>query len=130
MIWRDVLKIHPACELFPSLPADELKALGEDIKANGLNTPIVMYRGRLLDGRNRLDAMELIGLLVVDTNGEIDQGLSVTTLGDGVDPYAYVVSANIHRRHLTAEQRRELIEKVLKAQPRSLSGYSAEFSVH
>jgi hypothetical protein len=27
------------------------------------------------------------------------------------------LSANIHRRHLTAEQKRELIAKVLKAQP-------------
>jgi hypothetical protein len=27
MGWRDVLKVHPACELFPPLPPDELKAL-------------------------------------------------------------------------------------------------------
>jgi hypothetical protein len=33
------------------------------------------------------------------------------------DAYAFVLSANIHRRHLTAEQRRELIAKLLKAQP-------------
>src|SRR5215471_11412447 len=33
------------------------------------------------------------------------------------DPYAYVVSANAHRRHLTREQKRELIEKLLRAQP-------------
>ena len=34
-----------------------------------------------------------------------------------LDPYEYVLSANIHRRHLTAEQKREIIAKVLKAQP-------------
>jgi hypothetical protein len=36
---------------------------------------------------------------------------------DGHDPYAYVLSANIHRRHLTAEQKNELIGKLLKARP-------------
>ena len=35
------------------------------------------------------------------------------------DPYEYVLSANMHRRHLTGEQKRELIAKVLKAQPGS-----------
>jgi hypothetical protein len=33
------------------------------------------------------------------------------------DIIAYVISANIHRRHLTAEQKRELIANVLKVQP-------------
>jgi hypothetical protein len=35
-----------------------------------------------------------------------------------VDAYSYVMSANIHRRHLTIEQKRELIGKLLKAQPK------------
>src|SRR5262249_35114546 len=33
------------------------------------------------------------------------------------DPVAYVISANVLRRHLNAEQKRELIGKLLKAQP-------------
>jgi ATP-dependent DNA ligase len=33
------------------------------------------------------------------------------------DPTAYVVSANLYRRHLSRELKRELIEKLLKAQP-------------
>ena len=36
-----------------------------------------------------------------------------------IDPYAYVMSANLHRRHLTPEQRRELVAKLLKASPES-----------
>jgi hypothetical protein len=35
----------------------------------------------------------------------------------GCDPYDFVISANIHRRHLTAEQKRELIGNLLKANP-------------
>jgi hypothetical protein len=34
-----------------------------------------------------------------------------------IDPYTYVVSANLHRRHLTRETKRELIEALLKAKP-------------
>jgi ParB-like chromosome segregation protein Spo0J len=77
MGWRDHLKVHPACDLFPLMSEDELKALGDDIKKNGLQKPIVLWAlgcssswmGKqsvggffLLDGRNRLDAMELVGM--------------------------------------------------------------------
>jgi hypothetical protein len=34
--WRDQIKLHPAADLFPMMSPDELKTLGEDIKANGL----------------------------------------------------------------------------------------------
>ena len=33
------------------------------------------------------------------------------------DPTAYVISKNIHRRHLTAEQKRDLIAKLIAAGP-------------
>jgi hypothetical protein len=40
--WRERLPIHPAAELFPPLSHEELLALGEDIKNNGLQTPIAV----------------------------------------------------------------------------------------
>lgn len=40
----DRLRVHPAAAAFPMMPDDELAALAEDIKANGLNQPI----GRLM----------------------------------------------------------------------------------
>ncbi len=140
--WRDVLKVHPAADLFPMMSLDELKALGEDIKKNGLRAPIVLWAENhdgdllLLDGRNRLDAAELAGVAVVsirsDKGGRVDINVPHRRLygRDGgrsaidgtsltADPYEFVLSANVHRRHLTGEQKRELIAKVLKAQPGS-----------
>src|SRR5262249_52732963 len=120
--WRDVLPIHPAAELFPRMSADELRTLGEDIKKNGLTSPIVLWEAGkttqlfLLDGRGRLDAMEAVGLPVVGKDGEwLDLNFALRCAGRirGGDPYAYVVSANVHRRHLSAEQKRDLIGKLI-----------------
>jgi hypothetical protein len=135
--WRDVLKVHPAAELFPLMSPDELLELGDDIRAHGLHADIALWTASiedekaetyLLDGRNRLDAMEAVGLLQIrkgDDWGKLAEGLKHATIIDGkaegIDPYAYVISANIHRRHLTAERKRELIAKLIKQQPQKSS---------
>jgi hypothetical protein len=116
--WRDHLPIHPAADLFPLMSESELRELGEDIKKRGgLFSRIVFVKVgdgfKLLDGRNRLDAMELVGM-GVDWKSDDSP---IQCIPDDVDPYDYVLSANLHRRHLTTEQRRELIAKILKARP-------------
>jgi DNA-binding Lrp family transcriptional regulator len=139
--WRDVLPIHPAAELFPLMSPDDLRALGEDIKKNGLRIPTIWWRDPstrqlyLLDGRNRLDALEANGRdIVTGRDGACaDADLrEILRLGSEYwyvlppcgprgenypNPYAYVISANIHRRHLTVYQRDKLIAKLLKADP-------------
>jgi hypothetical protein len=134
--WRDVLPVHPAAELFPMMSPDELRALGEDIKKNGLRSAIaVTYESTavkffLVDGRNRMDAMALVGiafevifkkqhgqcLLVADGLDPLGSGYSAAEVVLG-DPYAYVVSANIARRHLTANDKRRIITALIKANP-------------
>lgn len=91
--------VHKAAELFPMLSDDELRTLADDIKANGLHEPIWLWdddaRGStvLLDGRNRLAACDLAG---VDVE---------TRMYEGNDPIGFVLSQNLHRRHLTVGQR-------------------------
>jgi hypothetical protein len=73
--WRQFLRIHPALEAIPPLGATELQALAQSIRQHGLLEPIhvatvdgVTY---LLDGRGRLDAMELLGWqIVLNEKGE------------------------------------------------------------
>jgi hypothetical protein len=129
MSWRDHLPIHPAAELFPLMSKDELRELADDIKKSGQVEPIALYtesvdkRGNIkprpevsvLDGRNRLDARELFDEDLIDDFGQPYCRYVYVT--PPTDPYAYVLSKNIHRRHLTPEQKRELIVKVLKAKP-------------
>ncbi|WFU88742.1 ParB N-terminal domain-containing protein [Rhizobium sp. CC1099] len=78
--WRDTIKIHPAADLFPMMSDPELRELGEDIKRNGLRLPIYMWAPeessrsyQLVDGRNRLTAMEFVGIRVLGENGFNDE---------------------------------------------------------
>jgi hypothetical protein len=123
--WRDVLPIHPAAEKFPLMSPDELDALGEDIKANGLKSPIalladdVSHALLMLDGRNRCDSMERAGISLVTSDGKFDFAAVRTTIlfSRETDPDAYVVSANIRRRHLDAETRQNILIDVIARSP-------------
>jgi hypothetical protein len=105
---------------------DELRELGEDIKKNGLKLPIAITGdGKLLDGRNRLDAMEAVGVEFKfgrTTNGgpiHIDIGTDGLSWPEIVtsDPVAYVISVNIRRRHLNVEQRQHLLITLIARAP-------------
>lgn len=86
------MRAHPAAEIFPLLTGDELFALAEDIRQHGLRQPIIEHEGMILDGRNRFAACRLAKVMPV-----MEQFT-------GSDPVAFVVSSNIHRRHLTPSQ--------------------------
>jgi hypothetical protein len=70
--WRDVIKVHPAAELFPRMGEAELAALATDIKKHGLQVPVTLWSpgdgqpNFLVDGRDRLDASELAGIKTID----------------------------------------------------------------
>lgn len=94
---------HPAAHLFPLMADEDLLALAHDIRRHGLREPIVTLDGALLDGRNRLRACELTG---------VEPRFEEARL-DGLSPTEYVVSLNLHRRHLTIAQRAALAVALL-----------------
>ena len=84
---------HPVADLFPLMDGRGYAALVEDVRARGLRSPIIMLDGMILDGRNRYRAC-------------IDAGVPIQTENfTGNDPLGYVISANLHRRHLNEGQR-------------------------
>jgi hypothetical protein len=102
------LEFHPHADIFPLMEGAELEALVADIKANGCLEPIHLHEGKIIDGRNRYRACLAAGV-------KLPCVLKLVS-GD-FDPIAFVISKNIHRRHLTTEQKRDVITKLLKAQP-------------
>jgi hypothetical protein len=91
--------------MFPLMVGDEFADLVADVKANGLLEPITKYQGKVLEGRNRYRACPLAG---------VPRRFEDYT---GSDPLAFVISKNVRRRHLTQEQKRDVIAKLLKDDP-------------
>jgi hypothetical protein len=93
---------HPICLLFPQMTAEELQALAEDIRIKGLLHAIVLYQGKILDGRNRYLACPIAGV----------KPRFVEWDGKG-SPLEWVISENMIRRHLTSSQRAVLAVDLL-----------------
>jgi hypothetical protein len=74
--------------------------LADDIKANGQQQAIVMRGTTLLDGRNRLAACKLAKVEPKERQYA------------GNDPVGFIISANLHRRHLTESQRAMVAAKM------------------
>ena len=114
--WRSWLRVHPAAEQFPLMDGNDLAALADDIKNNGQREPCAYIRDAngpiLVDGISRLDARELLGKKI-----ELNDSAVFEQLPADINVDAYVASANIHRRHLTAEEKRARIAALLKANP-------------
>jgi ParB-like chromosome segregation protein Spo0J len=94
---------HPFADIFPRLKdidRDGFNGLVEDIKARGQQEPIMTYEAKILDGRNRYDAC-----LEAKVEPKCRDYL-------GTDPVGYVLSANLHRRHLNESQRAMVAAKL------------------
>ncbi len=87
---------HRYSRLFPMLGDDELQALADDIRQNGLKSPIVIdQHERIIDGRNRAAACAIANV----------KPIFEPFVGTDAEILSLVVSLNVHRRHLTESQR-------------------------
>jgi ParB-like chromosome segregation protein Spo0J len=89
-------EFHPAANIFPMMDQHQRDELGRDIEEHGLHVPIILYNGQILDGRNRYTVCQTIG---------VEPRYTEVLDGEISDPVAYVMSKNLHRRHLTTSQK-------------------------
>ncbi len=108
-------KTEAPYQLLPALRAEEFRALKADIAQRGVLVPIERDdRGVLLDGHHRLRAIEELrakGMQVADPPVIVRVGLSEA------EKRSHVRSLNLHRRHLTAAERRAVIAAQLEEAP-------------
>lgn len=102
------LEFHDYAQLFPLISGADYEALVEDIDTNGQRAPIVLYEGKILDGRNRYRVCK--DLLIEPRTEEYT----------GDDALGFVLSLNLYRRQLTVAQR-----ALIAAELSSLRGSSA-----
>jgi hypothetical protein len=99
---RRTPEAHELADLLPRMTDAEAAELRADIVSNGLLQPIVLYEGKVLDGRHRLG-------VCVQFNKPMK---FVTFKGTREKAAAFVISANLRRRNLTESQRAMIADRM------------------
>lgn len=86
------MKQHPLSAAFPAMPADEFESLKDSITNIGVQNPITLFDGMVIDGWHRYNAALEVGVECPSTE-LID-----------VDPQAFVIAQNKARRHIQQGQ--------------------------
>jgi ParB-like chromosome segregation protein Spo0J len=94
--------VHPAADVFPLLQGDDFDHLVESIVKNGVQHPIVVWRGHdgdvLIDGRNRLRAAEEARRLGHDVAIPVTEWKD-----DGRNVAEWIWDTNARRRQMTED---------------------------
>jgi hypothetical protein len=93
---------HPLSSAFPGMSPEQLRELIDDIDLNGVREPIVAYENKILDGWHRYQACQ-----------ELNVVRPPMVAYEGDDPVGYVLSKNLHRRHLDAGARAIIIARLM-----------------
>jgi hypothetical protein len=96
--------------LLPEMSEQEYRELVEDIRVNGLREGITITGGAklILDGRHRYRALRELGIW------EYHRHAGRCFIGSEAEQVAFVMSANIHRRNLTTQQRAHIAAELAK----------------
>ena len=87
------LKQHPLSAAFPAMQADEFQSLCDSAESIGIQNPITLFEGMVIDGWHRYKAAN-----------QVNVDCPTIELGN-VDPQDFVIAQNKARRNLTASQR-------------------------
>lgn len=98
-----MIEFHPVADIFPMMTEQEFAGLVADIRERGLQEPVWLHRdGRIIDGRNRYRACLEAG----------HEPQFRTYQGEDSELVPFVVSLNVHRRHLNESQRGMVVQRI------------------
>ncbi|EHL24144.1 MT-A70 family protein [Acidovorax sp. NO-1] len=101
------LVLDPCCQEFPPMEHDDFNSLKESILRNGQLQPLLVWQGRVLDGRHRLKACADLGIqpLFEEVKCSYEEARSMA------------FAANINRRSLSTGQKALLAARLATRKP-------------
>lgn len=111
------LQSHPLADIFPMMDEPSAAELLADVLANDIREQIVLFDGKILDGRNRYRAGLAAGLIHEEDGADRTRYFVRFVPEVDGDPLRFVISKNLKRRHLTDDQRRMIAGRLVSAQP-------------
>jgi hypothetical protein len=94
-------EIHPLAKRMPEMEVTEFNLLKESIQRDGLLQPIVLYEGKILDGRHRYRACRELQIVAQFVKYR------------GSTPATFVFGNNVPRRHLSVSEKLRLADLFL-----------------
>ena len=85
---------HPLSAAWPAMSDSDFQALQDSIMNIGVQMPIVIFEGQVIDGWNRYRAATALGM-----------DCPTTPFDESIDPVEFVKAMNDARRHITGSQR-------------------------
>lgn len=90
------ITLHKLTETHPVMSVEQFQALTKDIEENGQLQPVLVYRGKIVDGRHRYKALTLLG----------SENIKVEVLANNLslDDVVRLVNSTEMRRHQSPTQ--------------------------
>lgn len=95
-------EIHEYCDIFPDLDDKAIAEMADSIAAEGQLDPIVRWGNIILDGKNRLRACKVAGVVPVFESWAPTKPADKQLADD--EAWAFCRAKNYNRRHLTTSQ--------------------------
>ena len=93
--------VHELARMFPDMAPEDYASLRSSISETGLQQPIAIWRGQIIDGAHRYRACLETGQMPL-----------FQFVDDDIDPVRYVTNANVIRRNMDASQRAVIAYKL------------------
>jgi hypothetical protein len=102
---------HPLSAAWPAMSESDFQALKDSIENIGVQMPVVIFEGQVIDGWNRFRAA-----------GELGMVCPTIAFDEAIDPVDFVKAMNDARRHITGSQRAIAIVAIHAWRPAAVKG--------